>query len=821
MDPKVGFRGLVTATGELMADRGALRIADNVTLRKEGALMPRPVYTSTALARAYAAAFPFKGALMYVTSANAVYSAAIFGQYDIVGWGSSMPAVRADIQSGKEARGNFYFASIVGVLKLISPGTGRFGMSGARPGEAHIYVNGLTAGTLLTQNTQVAYRFVVVKTDLNGLVLRSRPTGAQAISLTTAGTYGVQIVFQPPSLDPNTTASLKVEVYRTRVFPTSVQIDDDMQLVATIDAPTSGTVLFVDNLPDANRGMTLYTSPSRGGAEAANDNPPGCACIERFRGSLFFGNIVGPHRVTFSYNYEGVRTGQATLIGERTFTANTTNGGTTLTNVSNTTGLQVGMFIFNGTGGGNQNANLGRITAIAGTTITTALAANQTGAGQTFYANDALTIDNGNIAVPLGKKPSALINNGYYAATSYSVNISLPGMYNTYEVTPAQPGYDYTVVIERVQRGGTAFQLRASHGNEMSPAVPLGNAATGMLSTNDVYPHGLAWSEPDEPEHVPPKNFARVGDAGKAILALVATRDRLCIFKEDGLFMLTGDTSRNFGIYPLDTTCLCILPGSVRRLKNTVFLLSNLGLVAVDESGSVTIVSRPIQLEVASIVNAIRAAQKASGLYLMPGLSGVTGASDDAQGEYHLALGTSAPSFGGQVLVYSLPRDGFTTFSFGTPAPVALATDGEANPLVLTASSLLTPTTTLGAVTARISPRAFSEPSMVGRFASHVAMAFSKLTGTASVQARFSGSELGATEIAESVEAGPVVGGLIEQPNGSLLRTLIPSALKRSFLTFVELVVTVTSGTFTLEHIAIEERENIPNKRPSHGSGSS
>lgn len=826
-DAKAGFVGLVTATSEAGGAPSGLRVADNVVLRREGALTPRPWFAAFPISRQYRAAFPFReSSLYFVAAGNALYGPAGAGPFSVAVLGGTTPAVREDIQSAKEARNNFYFASSVGVLKLVNTVVTALSVTGVRSTDAPVYpgLNVVTTGAnlILATNTQAAYRVVFVKTDINGVITRSRPTGAITVTNTSGSAVSpIVYAYAPTMYETSTTTSMKAEVYRTRVFPTSAQVDDEMQLVATIPlTPGMSTFQFTDRVLDSARGMTLYTSPSRGGMENASDPPPGCACLERFRGSLFFGNIVGPHRVTFSYNYAGIRTGQATLIGERTATANVSNGSTSMTAVSNTTGLQVGMAIQNGVG--PNTAALGRITAIAGTTITTSYAANANATGQTFYFNDAVTIDNNANPITLGKvRNDIAVNNGFYPTTSNAVTISpLSGTYTAYEITPPNPGYDSTVVIERRLSGGAPFEIRASHGDELSPAVPLGNAGSGLASTNDVLPHGLAWSEPDEPEHVPPKNYARVGDAGKAILGLVATRDRLLIFKEDGLYMLTGNTARDFGIYPLDTTCLCILPGSIRRLKNTVFLLTNLGLCAIDENGGVTVISRPIQLEVASIVNAIRNAKLSSGLYNMPGLTGTTSAGDDANGEYLLALGTTAPSFGGQVLVYSIPRDGFTTFSFGTPEPVALATGGIGQPYVLTASTMMSASTNAGAVTARVSPRGFTDPALLGKLWTHIAASFSKLTGTTSIQAKFTSSEsqLSSAEITETLEA-PTLAGLVELPNGSLLRHPLPRALARAHMLFVELVIAVSNGTFTLEVIAAESRENASNKRPSHGSG--
>lgn len=805
-DAKAKFVGLVTATAESTGDGGGLRIADNVVLRKEGALVCRPSFSSSALSRAYLASFPYKGSPYYIAANNALYDSS---QALMLAAGVTTPALRADIQSAKEARGNFYFAARAGVYKVPSVGS-PLERSGLPPGDASLFTTAaVVTGTplFLANNQHVAYRLVAKRTDANGVVIRARPTGAFIF----ANASGSAVA-------PSVTINLRVgslvdevEVYRTRAFPTTAQVDDELQLVATIAASQfvgGGPRLytFVDRVLDTARGTTLYTSPSRGGAEAANDRPPGAACLERFRGSLFFGNTMGPQRITFSYVYptNPDRTGQATGIGYRLATGSTTNGSGTITGVSPTTGLQIGMTI-------NGSGVSAVVNSIAGTTITMSNVATVTSGSNALTFHDTIRYVVG--ASVYGAIPA------YSSASATSYAMSFNGTTTAYEITPAIPGYSSTVVFEHIDRGDQLTKISATHGDEYSPALPL-VSATALTLSYESLPNGLAWSEPDEPEHCPPKNFARVGDTGKAILGLVATRDRLLIFKEDGLFMLTGDTAANFAIYPLDTTCLCILPGSIRRLQNTVYVLTNLGLVAVDESGGVTVVSRPIQNEVATIVNAIRAAHKASGLYLMPGLSGVTGAGDDANGEYWLALGSSTPSFGGQVLVYSLPRNGFTTYTF-TTAPVALSTDGEGNPLALTASTLLTPTTTPGVVAARVSPRGFCDPALLNKLWTHVIAGFSQLTGTASVQARFTSSTamVGTPIVTEAFDLPLDGGSLIQLPNGSLLRHPTPLAVRRAYMLLVELLINVTNGTFTLDMIGAESRENVSNKKPTIGSG--
>ncbi len=817
LDAKTGFSGLVTSVGEVTADAGMLRVADNVTLRRMGALSLRPLFsTAVALSRTYKAAFNYKGTYYYVDSTGNYWKSN--STQLLTPGGTTVTPVRSDVQGAHEARGNFYFTATEGVYKVTGTSDTALTRTGLSPTACYLDITVAAYGgtELLTANQQVAYRAVAVWTDPNGVILRSRPTGAViAQSGATAATPFVSVGWD--GVPSGYTG--KVEVYRTRIFPSTVTPDEEFQLVKTWELPVGVTTTYgaQDRVLDIQRGQTLYTSPSQGGIEAANDRPPGAACIERYRTCLFFGNTVGPQRYIVSYtpstaNLAGVATG----IGVRMTTVNTTNGSPNISVTGSVTGIQAGMMA--SLPGFSAYAT---VIGVAGSTVTVNINATSTTSGQNARFYDSVTINGSYIGLGVGPGGSTGGLASPITTSSFFMNQGNPlsFSYTVYEQTPPVAGYTQTVVIERIDRGGAAFQVRASHGNEMSPVLPLGNAAQALSSTNDVFPHGLMWSEPDEPEHVPLKNFARVGDAGKAILALVATRDRLLIFKEDGLYALTGDVAANFAIYPLDTTCLCILPGSVRRLKNTVYLLTNLGLVAVDENGGVTVISRAIQTELSPIITSIRATWRSTTQYLMPGLAGVTATSDDANNEYWLALGTTTPSFGGQVLVYNADADGFTTYSF-TSTPTALAQDPDGQPLVLTSSAQLAPSTSLGAITARISPHGFVGQALSGKLWTHIAVAFSRLTGTTSCTLNFSGSEsqVAGTTVSEQIPM-PALSGLIELPLGSLHRHPLPRSMARAFLSFVELVVVVSNGFFVLELFGTESRENIPNKQPSHGSG--
>lgn len=809
LSAKAGFVGLVTATGEAAASQGALRIADNLTLRRAGALTSRESFTSINTPnRQYRDVVYFGAGYLYldVTTTLNVYNASnALIQYSRYTAGAtvaaSLPLVRTDIVQAVEARSNLYFASSAGVMKmtaLSSPNIEPAGIVGVPGVLGDVAVNTSTsAGTpWLAVASQVAYRFVARYDAPNGLILRSRPSG-QVLAVNASG--GVANVYFTLTTGAIRSYVTSIEVYRTRTFPTGVTPDDEMQLVGVVPVNGTGGGAFGDAVPDVLRTTTLYTSPSRGGIENANDRPPGCACIERFRGALFFGNTFSPHRAIVSFKY-GDKTGLATGLGVRSATGNVANGSSAITSVSNTTGLVAGQMVV---GNGMPTTAPVFITSIVGTTVNLTAIATGTFAGTGLKFYDTMMLD-GSTRVPL------VANSGTASMLNFPVFNTIIG----YEISPPQPGYQATLVIERRYPSDGAFTL-TNHTNGADT-----NIGTGITSTQDALPHGLSWSAPDEPEHVPPKNFARVGDQGRAILGLKATRDALFIFKEDGVFRLSG-VDGSYRIDPFDPSAFCILPSSIRRLRNAVYFLSSYGIVEI-ANDAVRSVSQPIENELARILQAIRANQESTGLYAIPGFTGNAATVDEANGEYWLALGTTTQSYGGQLLVFNTGRAGYTTYSFSalTP-PGALAQNKRGQPVYLTVNGHFEPTTALLAQTVRVMAHGFTDPALLGKLWTHVLFGASALTGTSVMTARFTGSEpMTPGGITEEVPA-PLDSGLIQLPGGTLLKHPVPAAFRRAWALRVEFALAIESGAVAIELLGAESRDNAPNRPPTHATGTS
>lgn len=847
-----GFVGLFTATSEVIADQGALTVADNVTLRKRGSLTSRYGFAlHKALTRRYEAAIPYQKKWVFLEDDTSFYGD---DQTLIDNPVASGARVRPDIISWQEARKNLYIATAAGVLKMSSPDDAALSRTGLFVSDVLLstedsYDYEQVGGTWLEDGYQVGYRAVAVKTDANGVQLRARPTSMLTV-VNTSGAEVAPTVFV--DIAPADTGKLdKIELYRTRQFPAGQTKDDELQLVATITrdqilSAATRPYRHVDRVADEERGVTLYTSPSRGGIEAANDRPPGCACLELFRGSLFFGNLVGHQRLILSYNTPGESQGPE-AIGTRTIQCFSAGPGATTITVATgwaLDGVRVGQQV-QGPAQDEVDGDLWpyRVTAVTDTEVTVSPAlrpGTPPGTPQNgvyFQFRDVIELNG--VLVPLDARTLAhdlAQAGGGYTAYTLIENDPYAGIM----------GYDVSVVIESLDPSAAPVAVRVSGGQYTSPPQAEFTDPAPTMTEADVMQNGLAWSEPDEPEHVPIRNRARIADAGKAILGLVAARDSLFILKEDGVYRLTG-YHPDFRIDPFDTSAACILPGSIQRLNNTIYCLCVSGIVSIGEDTGVVTISRPIQDQIAPIVLAIRRAKDTSGQYVMPGMSPSASAIDEAHGEYLLGLGTTSPSFGGQMLVYSSVAEGFTTYTLrDDPVPVpppdppvpprvphALATSASGAPVPLTLAEQLVVAEGPIYALVRVSPHGFSETALVQKVWSHVVAGVRQLYGATVVSVRFFGAmpqPYPATAVSSIIEAldlplppvppptppPPAPPPLIDLYGGSLLRHPVPRVLARSWVLRIELLVELYWGEVELVLLGAESRDGIANKAVQH-----
>lgn len=148
------------------------------------------------------------------------------------------------------------------------------------------------------------------------------------------------------------------------------------------------------------------------------------------------------------------------------------------------------------------------------------------------------------------------------------------------------------IMIEERGIGGSSFTLSVS------------NAAAWFFqsgtSSNETYPGRVYISKHQQPEAVPALNYLDVGSALSEIYRIIALRNSVFIFKEDGVFRLTGDDISSFAVTPWDTTVNLRSPRGAVLLNNQIYCFTTQGVISVSETGS-AITSRPIEVDLLHI----------------------------------------------------------------------------------------------------------------------------------------------------------------------------------------------------------------------------
>lgn len=121
-------------------------------------------------------------------------------------------------------------------------------------------------------------------------------------------------------------------------------------------------------------------------------------------------------------------------------------------------------------------------------------------------------------------------------------------------------------------------------------------------SDNEETPNRLYFSKSFQPESVPIVNFIDIGPRDKAILRVLPLRDNLFALKEDGVYIVSGSSAPNFTVRLLDSSVSLLAPDSAVVLNNSIYALSDDGVVRISDTG-VEVISRPIENLIKDVVN--------------------------------------------------------------------------------------------------------------------------------------------------------------------------------------------------------------------------
>lgn len=213
-------------------------------------------------------------------------------------------------------------------------------------------------------------------------------------------------------------------------------------------------------------------------------------------------------------------------------------------------------------------------------------------AGVVYTAKAAETIASGEFQLFTGGTPSQNITNTANSLVRvinrYTSNTTVYAYYSSgYTDLPGR------ITIKERGIGGGAFNTSSSRSGAFTPNI----AVTTQASSNTTSPNKISVSKHLQPESYPLGQTISVGSADKSILRIIALRDYILVFKQDGIFQITGDDISSFDPQLLDSTAILRGIETAVSLNNKVYCFSYQTVVSVTVNEGVVLKSRPIQQE--------------------------------------------------------------------------------------------------------------------------------------------------------------------------------------------------------------------------------
>jgi hypothetical protein len=641
-----GTPGLWTAPNSELAPPGSLKQARNTMVRRYGViekLRPgRQLYTAAEtgydpVTNKIESLVYFDGKYLTLSTDNTLrYDgnsggvlgwATIAGPFSGANWCPLPGLYDSKSLRTAEANNNLYLETSAGVVKIASAaGATAVGIRAGVPRSLDVELS-LVSGTLLANTQSVAYRAVFGILDDNSNLLLGAPSGRAVVTATGAQNVSVKVWIPKNIVGASNGTSYFVQLYRTSIQLTAgVDPGEEMQLVyqafLTSTDISNKFITLTDLAADAIRGASLYSSPSQDGIAQANYQPPVARDMALFKGSMFYGNTK--QREQIRVQLLGVSKNLLTISAVGNAGPYTFSGSPDLSGISPATRLSVV--------GCTNSANNGDFAIVSvdnvAKTITTANGSSviETPPATARGFPSQLTIDGidyyGSISGAAENPATGL----YKVATGNAIsgtgtpqqdikttceslvrvvnqrNYSVSGspVVGYYESGPDDGAGK--MLFENVELDasspGSQFGIGASgllFRSLFNPVI----AGGGNLSSADTAPNRLYISKAGQPEHVPLANYFDIGSKRAAILRIVPLREAMLVFKQDGLFRVTGDGAGNFAVSAFDPAVRLILSDGVTTCANKAYAATARGILQISESNV-----NPISGPVANIASA-------------------------------------------------------------------------------------------------------------------------------------------------------------------------------------------------------------------------
>lgn len=523
----------------------------------------------------------------------------------------------------------------------------------------------------LADGNHCAYRFVLDLPDNNQQILLGPPSDKFVVAnidgtvgWVTAQSKNVQLRIGLPSGLP---ANARLWIYRTEQVPTSIPTSEDMYKVyeraLTAEDLTRRLVVIKDIVIDALLEEPLYTSPTFEGILGANFAPPKAKDVNSWSNRLWFSNTTSPYEIVIrmlavptsaasNYTmdfYEPGPLGNQRLYFEDSVSATYTEMNFVLIvndptksvsqNIEQTSRNIVtainkyftNLNAFYESGEGDPPGII-RIRSVNNLPIIVSFKVGNTSLSQRDIFDPVLPIFSEN--EPGFWTVDLIRNNNIVTATftGGSVNVLIPGEQVTIPAgVPDFPAGTFTVL--NVTDSTITYAQAGVNASASSVSIGYAGPFTDGTFTQEVVVNRLFYSKQQQGEAVPLLNYIDVGAPGKQILRIIPLRERLYVFKEDGIFTVAGEYP--FRVDLLDDTARLLAADTCAIVGNQIFCLTSQGVVSVGESG-VAIVSRSWENE---LLNQIQDITYIDSLTGSKGIAYSWGCGYESERSYFLQIG--------------------------------------------------------------------------------------------------------------------------------------------------------------------------------------
>ena len=472
------------------------------------------------------------------------------------------------------ANNNFYLTSDDGIRKLDSV-TGELQPAGVPQGLGGTYTLISGSGNVVQTAHKTAYRIVWGYTDANRNLILSAPSPRIPVLNQSGFTSDVELTFQIP--DQISETKYFYQIYRSLEVPDTTVPLDEMYLVDQINLTAQnildGFIVYADHKTIDDLGATIYTAPSQKGIQNSYFQPPSAKDLGNFDGVNFYVNTKQRQFVILTLTQT-----QATGFGYFSITGDTTNGTFIVTNVSDTSGVQVGQSI---TGIG-----IPADTTVVSKTLTT------------ITMSQAATADGVTIAITI--RDYIKIGSEYYYASDvndpvnryFNVNTDIEtatiNLQNVVNQNSSAYNFYYLGIgedalgqfeIEALDFDDPAFTVDASQPQAFIANLP-------QTSTNESQGNVVYFSLPYQPEAVPLGNRFEVGTSEFDIERFIALRDSYFFFLSDGsVWRGVGSTLETISIRRFNEKSRLRGIELPAILDNQIYCYCDRGVVAINDNG--------------------------------------------------------------------------------------------------------------------------------------------------------------------------------------------------------------------------------------------